>query len=1192
MLNYLKGFLGLKKELSDKELLELWNKSEHTVKEYDKYILKIKNKSDTMILHEISKIKFQSFSDLKEFLSLNKDNKNQSISMSASKYKKRLHYLIEQMNFINELHNNGIVKEDELLSYVFESKYELFSYLLKEYNKSQNENLKDLLYKTYFKKDSYLLLLEYFLNKGNNSVDEITFLLPSKTNVNIINENESIPRSTVLSSLFTNKEENDNINEYWLFLIVFFYHKENIIKTMNKFYPKDNFTKIETLLSLYDVTLSVANNNITINDFIKDINKCEKYYKNMSLIDSAENFNQTIERIISLSKNSYSTFPKIRYLPLFILKYLLISKAKIEYIVIVSKKISTIEQYNKEAVQNFILKFLFENYSDNIVSIIQMDKIISQLTEINVVSVPQLKEELERVIDFLVILDNAKVQYSINDFMKNHINVNKFKQKCIIDYLYSKANNFKFDKFDFIDTNIQEILSLINFYNYNNEDKKNMGFFITELFSKYKEFAINILNVMMNNKTLVLSPEEEVELINRFLQNPVNLKSYSTIENFINEFSNRVDSSMIIELDNLLTYLNIQKVFESYQISSEYLEDVNYKNYLDNIDQLLEIFMIKGVQIDQITSIESFLKKRPSQDIQKILKLKDNDFLYHLFVFFFKYKREKLFTEILIILNKNNEKDLLLKAINTLYISFFNKNDEQFKSFIEENNLKIFMLENSTYYFSSLTNISDSKEGKKYSRYPLVLDSENTDLISTFVILQSDIEKYKDDKKYSKNIEILNEFKKIENRTLSDLFVLYDKKNNDVNEGVNFKHSLHPKLIGLLTQKKLLNFVKDIKINFESKLKIYSFIIKKNICSYEDIIEFESISFKQSKEISKIVDDLKILFNLYTEANHSLIQKVIPQQFLSEIVSNETVTKDVIYGLIDFNLGNLKRLTYNNVLFLISFFSFSVHLDDKDKMFLSLLSKMSPKIMILPFISNFLVQLYPNYKNIIDRYYNDCSILNGNSKYFLKLCQYPLVKYQTYEIYKSITMNNWANFKKLFEIKHYDNISNNILFIFVHKLCFSYMSMSSVIEAQMEMGCDSIIRMILLFDLSNEEILNLCNDIIYYPQLTFILESTQNILILDGKVPKVIINYSQSKKILFEKIANFYPDIVNVSKNPVLMTNLKLFQVKHHILSSVPYSDVKSIFNTIRQSEDFNEIYNEISKNEKLKDEIYNIYTK
>lgn len=1191
MLNYVKGFLWFKKELTDKELLELWNKSEHTVKDYDKYILKIKNKSDSMILHEISYIKFQSFSELKEFLALNKDNQNQSVSMSASKNKKKIHYLLDQMNFINDLYTNGIVKEEKLLSYIFESKYELFSYLLKQYQQNQNEQLKDLLYRTYFKKDLYLLLLEYFLVKENTN-DEITFLLPSKENVNVIKDNQSIPNSTVLSSLFTNKEENDNINEYWLYLIVYIYQKEKIIKTLNKYYPKNNFTKVETLLSLYDVTLSVVNNHIQIGDFLKEINKCEKYYKSMSLIDSAETFNQIIDRVVSLTKNVYEYFPKIRYLPFYILKYLITSKAKIEYIVTVVKKIITIEQYSKEAIQNFILKFLFENYSDNIVSLIQMDKIISQLIEMNFLSMPQLKEELEKITDFLIILENAKVQYSLNDFMKNHTNSNKFKQKCIIDYLYSKANNFKFDKYDFIDTNIQDILSLINFYNYNNENKKNLGFFIVELFNKYKEFSVNILNVMMNNKTLVLSSEEEVELINKFLQNPVNLKSYSTIENFITEFSNRVDSSMIIELDNLLTYLNIQKVFASYQISSEYLEDVNYKNYLDNIDQLLEIFMIKGVKIDQIASIESFLKKRPSQDIQKILKLKDNDYLYHLFLFFLKYKRDKLFTEILIILYKRKETKILLKAINTLYGTYFNKDDNKFDEYIEENNLKLFMLENSNYYLSSLKDINDSKEAKQYSKYGLTLDCQNSDLISTFVILKENIDKYKEDKKYEKNIEILNEFKTKEDRTLNDLLNLYEKKNNDVNEGINYKYSLHPKLIGLLTQKKLWNFVKDIKINFESKLKIYSFVIKKKICSYEDIIEFESISFKLSQSTSNIVDDLKILFNLYNEVNHSLIQNVIPKNFLSEIISNESLANDVIYGLIDFNLGNLRRITYNNILFLQSFLNFSIPLDNKDKIFLSLLSKMCPKIMILPFISNFINELYPKYKSLIDRYYNDCSILNGNSKYFLKLCQNPLVKYQTYEIYKSITMNNWANFKKLFELKHYDNISNQILFIFIHKLCFSYMSMSSVIDAQMQIGCDSIIRMILLLDLSNEDILNLCNDIVYYPQLTFILESTQNILILDGKVPKVIKNYSLSKQMLFEQISNYYPDIVNVSKNPVFMTSLKLFQVKHHILLSVPNSETKTTFNTIRQSEDFNEIYNEISKNEKLKDEIYTIYTK
>ena len=112
-------------------------------------------------------------------------------------------------------------------------------------------------------------------------------------------------------------------------------------------------------------------------------------------------------------------------------------------------------------------------------------------------------------------------------------------------------------------------------------------------------------------------------------------------------------------------------------------------------------------------------------------------------------------------------------------------------------------------------------------------------------------------------------------------------------------------------------------------------------------------------------------------------------------------------------------------------------------------------------------EIYPKYKTIIDRYYNDSSLLNGNSKYFLKLCQNQVIKFQIYEIFKSINMNNWANFKKLFEIKEYDQVSNKILFIFIYKLTISYLSLSSVIDVDTNYGCDSIIRMILLFDLSN-----------------------------------------------------------------------------------------------------------------------------
>ena len=133
--------------------------------------------------------------------------------------------------------------------------------------------------------------------------------------------------------------------------------------------------------------------------------------------------------------------------------------------------------------------------------------------------------------------------------------------------------------------------------------------------------------------------------------------------------------------------------------------------------------------------------------------------------------------------------------------------------------------------------------------------------------------------------------------------------------------------------------------------------------------------------------------------------------------------------------------------------------------------------------------------------------------------------------------------------------------------------------------------MILLFDLSNEEMLQLCNDILYYPQLTYILESTQNILILDGKVAKMIKSYSNAKKILFEEIQKMYPDITNVSKNPVLYNTLKLFNIKHHIFKSIPSSETKQMYNKIRQSEDFNEIYNELSNYKTIKDDIYNIYT-
>lgn len=1196
MFNFIKNALGFKKELTDKELVDLWNKSGKNAYDFEKFILKLKNNYEAVTLREISNIKFQNFNDVKDFLSvMSKNNKqNSSVSLSASKNRKKLHYLIEQIIFINNLHLNKIIDDDKLLNYLFSSKYEIFSYLLHCYNdnKQHNEKLKETLYQTYFKKEIYLTLLEYFLDK--NSKEEVDFLLPSNSNVEIIIQNSSIPNTISFDKYFTNKEPSDTLNGFWLYLIVYFIQKEKIFKNLNKIYPINEFTKVETILRFYNLSVSIPNNKVSINDFLNDLESPEKYFKSITIIETTVKFNSVIDGVVNIVKSNYNNFHPIQFLLLNILKSLIISKSKIDYITYTAQQISNLKLYDKNTIQNIILKYLFENYSDNLAGLNQLLKIVTKLINMNILTVPNLKEELEKIIEFSTILDNGNVSCSLNDVMKNQNYYNKFKQKLINDYLYSKSNNFKFDQFDFIDTNIKEILTLIKFYNYHNNETKKIGYFIINFFNYYPSFACNILNVLMSNNTLNLTQEEENELIKKFLQNQQNLKQYESIEQFINKFSNRADSSMIIELDKILTYLNIQKMFSSYQINLNYLEDINYKNYLDNIDYLLEVYLINGVKVDQISSIHNFLQKRQSQDIQKGLKLSKIEYLNHLFLFFLKYKKEVLFSEILRILNDddNNNKDLLIKCINLVYDNYFNKNKKKFTEFIDKNSLKIFLIENSNFYLDNLEDLKQSKDASKYLKSSLPLDN-NTELLNTFAVLKFDKEKYSKNVKLKTQIDIMNEFNQSKSKKLSDLLLLYENKNNDaINEGVNYKYSLHPKLIGLLNQKKVWNFVKNIKINFESKIKIYNFVLNKKICEIKDINDFESFSFSTPQKTSSIVNILKFYFNLYNEQNRNVIDSYLPKEYISNINNNETMKNEVIYGLIDFNLGNLKYITYDNLLFLNKFFGFDIgERDEISTLFYTMLSKMCNNLTILPFLKNFSSEIYPRYQTFIDRYYNDSSILNGNSKYFLKLCQNQVIKFQIYEIFKCINMNNWVNFKKLFEIKEYAQISKEILFIFIYKLTMSYLSLSSVIDVDTHYGCESIIRMILLFDISKEEVIQLCNDILYYPQLTFILESTHNILILDGKVAKMIKNYFEAKKILFKEIQKMYPDITNVSKNPVLYNTLKLFNVKHHILKSIPESETKQMYNKIRQSEDFNEIYNELSKYKTIQDNIYNIYT-
>ena len=69
-----------------------------------------------------------------------------------------------------------------------------------------------------------------------------------------------------------------------------------------------------------------------------------------------------------------------------------------------------------------------------------------------------------------------------------------------------------------------------------------------------------------------------------------------------------------------------------------------------------------------------------------------------------------------------------------VYDNYFNKNKEKFAEFIEKNNLKIFLIENSNFYLENLEDMRESKEAAKYLKCSLLLDKK-TELLNTCAIL-------------------------------------------------------------------------------------------------------------------------------------------------------------------------------------------------------------------------------------------------------------------------------------------------------------------------------------------------------------------------------------------------------------------------------------------------------------------------
>jgi hypothetical protein len=169
MLGFVKNLFSSKKEPTDAELYEMWNKSEKMISDFDKYIMKIKNNKEVVISQEIVNIKLNSFIDVKNLIDVldktynNKSNVNVN-ALTTSKYKRIVSYIYEQIKFIYDLSLKQFTFNNSLMYFLFSPRTEIFTFLLNNYNKYEDKNnnntsekigtkkeLIEVIYSTFFK---------------------------------------------------------------------------------------------------------------------------------------------------------------------------------------------------------------------------------------------------------------------------------------------------------------------------------------------------------------------------------------------------------------------------------------------------------------------------------------------------------------------------------------------------------------------------------------------------------------------------------------------------------------------------------------------------------------------------------------------------------------------------------------------------------------------------------------------------------------------------------------------------------------------------------------------------------------------------------------------------------------------------------------------------------------------------------
>ena len=1214
MVSILKGFFQ-KRELTDEELYSSYINSSKSVKDFEKYIMKIKeeNLKVKYLIKEICELKLSNFQEINELIEiLERNNIDKGFSLSNNIYKKKLKSIHNQLKTICYIHKNFIPENEMLKNFIYSNKFELFNYLRKNYDKNKNSNLLLFIYDNYFNQQNYLNSLEYFLLKDFEN--DIKFLLPNTNNYSKIKENNAIPIYAKLSDIYYNVEKEEEtineINNLFLNLIIYFYNKYNeaqISQNLNKYIPSKSLEYIENILTLYKLAKKI-NEKLTLEEFITSKNLVNNF-KKISSVDYLV-FKDVLNDIMKLEKQLSKIYKGLKYLPLEIIRDMIISRAKNDFITTGIDIIINSNEYNNTAVFNFILKYLFDYYCFNKISLHQLIKIIEYLFKYNS-NFKIIKNQLDNLIEVIEIFEKQNMDFIINELINDDINnINKNNKFIIIflDYLNILAEKtIQYNKYNFIDNNIDDINKLISY-------KKGLtyGKLLKYFFDNYENKRNLIINILSTNKNIFLNENDIQYLIDLYLLNPYLIKedSYDLIENFLEDKRYPLYTQIKIKLDNLLEYLKIKKYIKKYNVDDSVFKDYNLDNYHENIPEIMKLLLIKttnstgSTSLDDIKDIKTFLNSTKSNELKDSLKLDNNKYIYQLFKIFIEYKNIELANEIISLLIEKEEEENVKyfnKCINYIYNNYCKKDNEKFKNYCKNSKFEEYLLENNNKYLDILIDNNDFMKDEKITFPP---EKKPNDILLLFSLIKNNkINKGKN--KSCNDLFISFDYfnNNYENKNLQNLIDSYYKnKKDDENNRINYNYSLHPKLIELLKAKNYFHLFENLKITLKTKIKIYKFCLLNKICTLNDIINnYEAIKLKRKAETDQeILEKYKLLFNLYKEKeeNNGIFKEL--NNLIKKNYDKEQIKK-IAFLLINFNLSNKLFISYDNLLFLHFFFDYKINSsDEKELKLLKLLSSLNNKINILPFCSDF-NEIFLNNKqfhDILEKYNkNNMNIsLKENNLYFEEIkskniSNKPNIYFQSLELFNVLNIGNVFNIKNIMEHlneKIQDKI--NIDFLFIFKMTMNYLTINCPINNRINYGLNNLLGIFNSSNLGKEEINILLKEIFFFQSISYINNSNHNILQFNENFQLLIKNFMKAKKSLIDMIIKMYYN--GEISNNLVFSSYKIFLVKSEIIKEMKDDEISNMYNSIKNINDFKDINEIIKDYKKLQEKIFEIYSK